>query len=104
MNLNDWTTYGEVILSTRLFLHAVTIWSIVRFTSTKRTRLFPTALAVLIGGCSAAAFMQGVTEWRTLVFTTQPWVMGLVASLAFICVSSKGNMSRPFRFIWRENT
>lgn len=101
MNLNDWTLYGEVILGTRLTLHLVTIWSIVAYTSAHRSRLMPTALAIIIGGCSCAAVFQVVTEWSSLVFTTQPWVMGLVFSLAVICVYSKGNMSRPLRFFYR---
>lgn len=101
MNLNDLTTYGEVILGTRLALHVVTIWSIVAYTSSHRSRLMPTVLAIIIGGCSGAAAFQVVTEWRSLIFTTQPWVMGLVFSLAVICVCSKGNMSRPLRFFYR---
>jgi len=101
MNLNDWTLYGEVILGTRLTLHLVTIWSIVAYTSSHRSRLMPTALAIIIGGCSAAAAFQVVTEWRNLIFTTQPWLMGLVFSLAVICICSKGNMSRPLRFFYR---
>jgi hypothetical protein len=101
MNLNDWTFYGEVILGTRLTLHIVTIWSIVAYTSGHRSRLMPTVLAIIIGGCSGAAAFQVVTEWRSMVFTTQPWVMGLVFSLAVICVYSKGNMSRPLRFFYR---
>lgn len=101
MNLNDLTLYGEAILGTRLVLHLVTIWSIVAYTSSHRSRFMPTALAVIIGGCSGAAAFQVVTEWKTLIFTTQPWVMGLVFSLAVICVCSKGNMSRPLRFFYR---
>lgn len=101
MILNDWTTYGEVILGTRLALHLVTIWSIVRYTSSHRSRFMPTALAVIIGGCSGAAAFQIATEWHSLIFTTQPWVMGLVFSLAVICVCSRGNLSRPLRYIFR---
>lgn len=93
--------YSEIILCFRLILHAVTIYYIVAYVSHQRKRPAPTALAILIGGCSAAAFMQGMLDWKNLVFNTQPWVMGLVLSLTIICAFSKGNMSKPLRFIWR---
>lgn len=102
-DLAQWAAnhYGELILGFRLFLHFVTIAYIVSYVSGRRSRFLPTALAVLIGGCSCAALMQGLVEWKNLVFTTQPWVIGLVFSLTVICVHSKGNMSRPLRLIWR---
>jgi uncharacterized membrane protein len=93
--------YSEIILGFRLVLHVVTVWYIVGYVSQERKRFTPTVLAIIIGGCSSAAFMQGMLDWKNLVFNTQPWVMGLVFSLTVICACSKGNMSKPLRFIWR---
>ena len=106
MILNElWRTLaehsGELFLGTRMTLHLLTIGSILSYTSQHRNKFVPTALAVLIAGFSFAAFMQGLTDWRALVFNTQPWVMGLTFCLAVICVMAKGNLSRPLWFIYR---
>jgi len=92
---------GEAILSVRLLLHAITAWSVVSYVSQHRRRWGPTLLAILILGCSLAAFFQGVTEWRRITFNTQPWVMGLVLALAIICVASRGNLARPLNLLFR---
>lgn len=91
---------GEIILATRLVLHVITIWSVLSYASQRRTKFLPTALACMIGGFSAAAIFQGIIEWRSLVFNTQPWVMGLTFCLAVICVRSRGNLAKTLWFIY----
>ena len=87
---------GEIILSVRLLLHVITIWSVVSYVSHHRKKMLPTALAVGIVAFSLAAFFQGVIDWNQLVFNTKPWIMGLVLILAIICVRSKGNVAKSW--------
>lgn len=88
--------WGAVILSIRLFLHAITAVTLACYLSHSRTRLIPTVLAVIGGGCSLAAFFQGVGEFASTAPRTQPWVMGIVFAFAAVCVYSRGNLAKPF--------
>lgn len=87
---------GVVILSTRLILHVVTALSLALYLSERRSRWWPTAVAIIGGGCSLAAFFQGVGEFKTAAPHTQPWVMGITFSFAAACLYSRGNMARIF--------
>jgi len=87
---------GTVILSFRLLLHIVTAASLACYLSHERTRWVPTVIAVLGGGCSLAAFFQGLGEFSNVASRTQPWVMGIVFSFAVVCVYSRGNLAKPF--------
>lgn len=86
---------GAIWLTIRLFLHVVTVWSLVSYMHEARTKCVPTVLAILGGGCSAAAFFQGVTGWDRLVGHTEPWLMGITFVLAAICVLNGGNTAKP---------
>lgn len=94
---------GEIILSIRLALHLITIWSVVSYVSHKRKKLVPTCLAVGIVAFSLAALFQGIIDWHQLVFNTKPWIMGLVLILAVICVRSKGNVAKSWHGYRRKN-
>ncbi len=94
---------GEIVLSVRLILHLITIGSVLGYVSHTRKKLVPTALAVGIVGCSLAALMQGVIEWHQLVFTTKPWIMGLVMILTIICLMSRGNVAKAPRILRRKS-
>lgn len=87
---------GAVILAFRLFLNLITAASLVCYLSRSRTRWFPTIVAVVGGGCSLAAFFQGVGEFSSASTHTQPWVLGIVFSFAAVCVYSRGNIAKPF--------
>lgn|GEM_PF-4434628 len=93
---------GEIILSVRLILHLVTIGSVLGYVSHTRKKLVPTALAIGIVGCSLAALLQGIIEWHQLVFTTKPWIMGLVLILTIICLLSRGNVAKAPKIIRRK--
>ena len=92
---------GALILSLRLLLHLVTATSIALYVSEKRSKAWPTVIAIIGGGCSMAAFWQGVGEFHTTAPRTQPWVMGVTFAFAAACVYSRGNMAKIFSPKWR---
>lgn len=93
---NDPATWGATILSIRLLLHVITAATLVCYLSQHRSRLLPTMAAWIGGGGSMAAFFQGVDEFTMRAPSTQPWVMCVVLAFAIVCVTSRGNLARPF--------
>lgn len=87
---------GAAILSIRLLLHVITALSLALYLSERRSRWWPTCIAVIGGGCSLAAFFQGVGEFHTTAPRTQPWVMGITFAFAAACLYSRGNMAKLF--------
>lgn len=92
---------GAAILSLRLLLHIITALSLALYLSERRSRWWPTCIAIIGGGCSMAAFFQGVGEFHSTAPRTQPWVMGIVMAFAAACLYSRGNMARIFTSRWR---
>lgn len=91
---------GSLILCIRLILHIVTALSLALYLHEKRSKLWPTVIAVIGGGCSAAAFWQGIGEFQTTAPRTQPWVMGITFAFAAACLYSRGNMALIFSRHW----
>lgn len=92
----DTEIIGAAILSFRLLLHAAAALSLVLFLHEKRTKLVPTIVAILIGGGSAAAFVQGISEFATTAPRTQPWIMAIALGIAIWCLWVRGNIARTF--------
>lgn len=88
---------GAAILSIRLLLHVITAVSLILYVNPRRSKWWVTGLAVIAGGCSMAAFFQGVGEFHTTAPRTQPWVMGVVFVLAAACLLGRGDPVRFFR-------
>jgi len=99
---SDPTTYGAAILSVRLILHVITAVALVCYLSGHRTRLLPTLAAWLGGGGSMAAFFQGASDFQANAPHTQPWLMCVVLAFAILCVSSRGNLAKPFNRLTRR--
>lgn len=99
---NDPVSVGAVILAVRLLLNVVTAVTLVCYLSGERSRLFPTLAAVIGGGGSMAAFFQGFSDFHSLAPSTQPWVMCIVLAFALVCVTSGGNLARPFSRLSRR--
>lgn len=93
---------AAAVLAFRLLLNIATALSLACYMSQSRKRLIPTVVAVIGGGCSLAAFFQGVTDFQPTANTTQPWVLGIVFSFAAICLYSRGNLARPFSRLSRS--
>lgn len=87
---------GAAILAVRLLLNLLTAVSLACYMSRSRTRFIPTVIAVIGGGCSLAAFFQGVGDFHSIANRTQPWVLGIVFAFAAVCLYSRGNIARPF--------
>lgn len=88
---------GATILVFRMLLNIITAMSLACYMSRSRKRIFPTIVAIVGGGCSLAAFFQGVGEIQNSSYAhTQPWVLGIVFSFAVVCLYSRGNIARPF--------
>jgi len=98
---NNPEAIGAVILTFRLFLHLITAGSIMFYMSERRSRIWPTVIAVIGGGCSLAAFFQGIGEFSSTAPRTQPWVMGVTFAFAAACLYSRGNMAKFFNPSWR---
>lgn len=98
---NNPEVIGAAILSFRLLLHVVTAFSIMLYMSERRSRCWPTVIAIIGGGCSLAAFFQGVGEFHSTAPRTQPWVMGVTFAFAAACLYSRGNMALIFSHKWR---
>lgn len=93
--MNELYSLGEGLLSLRLFLHAVTVWSVVSFMSEKRTKLIPTLLAIGIAGSSTALFFQGATDFHQLSKSAEPWLLIYAFCMTAICVLNGGNVAKP---------
>ena len=90
---SDSEMIGATILTIRLLLHAVAAISLILFLHEKRTKWVPTVVAILIGGGSAAAFMQGISEFAHTAPRAQPWLMAIALGIAMWCIYTRGNMA-----------
>lgn len=93
---------GGALLAFRLFLNMATALSLACYMSRSRKRALPTIVAIVGGGCSLAAFFQGVTDFHSHLNGTQPWVLGIVFSFAALCLYGRGNIARPFSRLSRS--
>lgn len=100
---HDQEVLGAAILTVRLFLHIVTAVSILLYMSESRSRPWPTVIAIIGGGCSLAAFFQGVGNYQSTIPRTEPWIMGITFAFAAACIYSRGNMARIFGVNWKRS-
>lgn len=99
---NDPTTVGAVILALRLTLNVVTAVTLVCYLSSHRSRLLPTLAAWLGGGGSMAAFFSDVSKFSAPPADTSFGVFCIVLAFAVVCVSSGGNLAKPFNKMGRR--
>lgn len=99
--MSELHTYGSALLVVRLFLHAITVWSIVSFMQEHRTKVFPTLLAIGIAGSSCAMFFQAATSFDRMAHNAEPWLVIYSLCMATICVVNGGNVAKPLPAAFR---
>lgn len=87
-------TYGEVLLSIRIILHMVTFFSVLCYTSERRTRWFSSFLAFCLAGSSLALATQGYSGFEHIAPNSEIWLVIFVAIVAILVVANGGNVAK----------
>lgn len=87
-------TYGEVLLSIRILLHMITFFSVICYSSERRTRPFSSVLAFLLAGTSLALATQAYSGFAAIAPNSEIWLVMFVAVVTILIVANGGNVAK----------
>ena len=86
--------YGDVLLCIRIGIHLATVGVLLGYSSTRRTKWFPTLMAFLLAGTSFAMAFQCLTQFALYGPRTEVWGVLFFGAVLILISYSGGNLAR----------